>query len=93
MVGAGIPVWVDYLPAIAHGKDIIIDGRLVVGGSYNYTGSASRRNAENVLFIADEAVARRFLEQWTERRSLSRPWQGDSGRRTTMGRPYGEAVN
>ncbi len=93
MVGAGIPVWIDYLPAIAHGKDIIIDDRLVVGGSYNYTGSASRRNAENVLFIADEAVARRFLEHWAERRSLSRPWSSDAVRQTTTDLPVGEVVN
>ena len=93
MVGAGIPVWIDYLPAIAHGKDIIIDGRLVVGGSYNYTGSASRRNAENVLFIADEAVARRFLEHWAERQALSRLWSGDAERRTTTGLPVGVVVN
>ena len=75
MVRAGIPVWIDYLPAIAHGKDIIIDGRLVVGGSYNYTSSAAHRNAENVLFIADEAVAGKFLTHWAERRSVSRRWE------------------
>lgn len=32
---AGIPVWIDYRPAIAHSKIIIIDQHLVIGGSAN----------------------------------------------------------
>jgi phosphatidylserine/phosphatidylglycerophosphate/cardiolipin synthase-like enzyme len=53
----GIPVWIDYEPAIAHNKVIIIDGRLVIGGSYNYTAAAQKRNAENVTFMESEELA------------------------------------
>lgn len=44
----GIPVWIDYRPAIAHNKVIVVDGHLTIGGSYNYTANAAKRNAENV---------------------------------------------
>lgn len=30
---AGIPVWIDFEPAIAHNKIIVIDEHLVIGGS------------------------------------------------------------
>lgn len=35
-----IPVWIDYQPAIAHNKLMIIDDHLTIGGSYNYTAGA-----------------------------------------------------
>ena len=43
-----MPSWIDSLPRIAHNKAIVVDGHLVIGGSYNYTASAEHRNAENV---------------------------------------------
>lgn len=73
MVNAGVPVWIDDLPAIAHNKLIMIDRRLVIGGSYNYTASAERRNAENVTFIDSPEVAEWFLANWMSRREASRP--------------------
>ena len=71
---AGIPVFIDYKPAIAHNKIIIIDHRLVVTGSYNITLSAEHRNAENVVFIDSAEVASRFLSNWNARRAVSRAY-------------------
>lgn len=71
---AGIPVWIDYQPAIAHNKVIVIDRREVVGGSFNYTKAAETRNAENVTFITSAAVAARFLENWESRFKVSTPF-------------------
>jgi phospholipase D len=71
---AGIPVFIDYRPAIAHNKIIIIDHHLVVTGSYNFTRSAERRNAENVTFIDSAEVASRFLSNWNARRAVSRAY-------------------
>jgi phospholipase D len=77
MANAGVPVWIDDAPAIAHNKIIVIDRRLVIGGSYNYTASAERRNAENVTFIDSPEVAEWFLSNWTSRRDASRPFRAE----------------
>lgn len=73
MANAGVPVWIDDMPAIAHNKLIVVDRHLVIGGSYNYTASAERRNAENVTFIDSPDVAEWLLANWTSRRDASRP--------------------
>ncbi|OJW22143.1 MAG: hypothetical protein BGO51_15155 [Rhodospirillales bacterium 69-11] len=71
----GIPTWIDDTVAIAHNKVIVIDGHLVIGGSYNYTSSAERRNAENVTFIDSPAVAALYLANWDSRRTASKSLQ------------------
>ena len=76
MANAGVPVFIDYHPAIAHNKIIIIDQRLVIGGSYNYTSSAERRNAENVTFIDSQEVAGWYLQNWMLRKEVSRVFDG-----------------
>jgi phosphatidylserine/phosphatidylglycerophosphate/cardiolipin synthase-like enzyme len=68
---AGIPVWIDTIPTIAHNKIIIIDGHLVIGGSYNYTSSAERHNAENVTYIDSQTVANWYLDNWDSRMAVS----------------------
>ena len=70
---ANIPTWIDGSVAIAHNKIIVIDGHLVIGGSYNYTASAERRNAENVTFIDAPVVADFYLVNWEARKAASRP--------------------
>nr|WP_294519930.1 phospholipase D-like domain-containing protein [uncultured Rhodopila sp.] len=69
---ANIPTWIDDSVSIAHNKVIIIDGHLVVGGSYNYTAAAERRNAENVTFIDAPVVADFYLVNWEARKAVSR---------------------
>jgi phospholipase D len=58
--------------AIAHNKLIIIDGKTVIGGSYNFTISAEGRNAENVTFIDSQDVAKLYLSNWEARKAVSR---------------------
>ncbi len=36
LAAAGIPVFIDWSPAIAHSKVMIVDWHLVIGGSFNY---------------------------------------------------------
>jgi phospholipase D len=68
---AGIPVLIDYRPAIAHNKVIVIDEHIVLTGSYNFTAAAEHRNAENVTLIDSEEVASNFLANWESRRAVS----------------------
>ena len=48
-----------------HDKYLVIDGKTVETGSFNYTASAERRNAENVVVINDNReLAKKFMENW-----------------------------
>lgn len=76
LLAAGVPMWIDHLSGIAHNKVIVIDRRVVIGGSYNYTASAERRNAENATFIESEAIAARFLANWSARQAMAVPVSG-----------------
>jgi phosphatidylserine/phosphatidylglycerophosphate/cardiolipin synthase-like enzyme len=69
MQRAGIPVWIDRVPGIAHVKAIIIDSRVVIGGSYNYTASAERRNVEDVTVTVSPEVAAEFTRNWQARQA------------------------
>jgi phosphatidylserine/phosphatidylglycerophosphate/cardiolipin synthase-like enzyme len=48
-----IPVKIDSVHAIAHNKVMIIDGEVVITGSFNFTKAAEKNNAENFLVIRD----------------------------------------
>lgn len=71
---AGIPIFIDPVPGIAHNKVMIIDEEWVISGSYNFTNAAETRNAENVLLIRDKETATSFLDNWRRRRSHSYAW-------------------
>jgi phosphatidylserine/phosphatidylglycerophosphate/cardiolipin synthase-like enzyme len=49
----GIPVFIDDNHAIAHNKIMIIDNRVVITGSFNFTLAAENKNAENLLILED----------------------------------------
>ncbi len=72
LANAGVPVWIDDLPAIAHNKIVIIDDRAVITGSFNFTKSADERNAENVVMLDSPEVAGWFAQNWEARRAASR---------------------
>ncbi|MGH6812650.1 MAG: phospholipase D-like domain-containing protein [Methylocella sp.] len=74
---AGIPVSIDYRPAIAPDRIIIIDRHRQISGPYNFTFSAERRNVENVTFIESAEIASRFLSNWSARRRGSIPITGN----------------
>ena len=61
---AGIKTLIDSQHAIAHNKVIIIDGRIVLTGSFNFTKAAEQNNAENLLVIDDSFLAARYAADW-----------------------------
>ena len=75
LANAGVPVWIDDAPAIAHSKIIILDERTVLTGSFNFTKAADTRNAENVVTIDSAEVAAQFTRNWETRRSVSRKFE------------------
>lgn len=50
--------------AIAHNKVMVIDQRVVVTGSFNFTNSAETRNAENLLVLRSDSLASRYRDNW-----------------------------
>jgi phosphatidylserine/phosphatidylglycerophosphate/cardiolipin synthase-like enzyme len=75
VTAAGIPVWIDYRPAIAHNKVIIIDGEDLITGSFNFTEAAQEKNAENVLYLQGvPALAKLYLDDWDWRQGVSRAY-------------------
>ncbi|MFT3735976.1 MAG: phospholipase D-like domain-containing protein [Rhodocyclaceae bacterium] len=66
---AGIPLLTDQSPAHMHHKFAIIDRRVLLNGSYNWTRSAARHNEENLVLSADsgllEAFGKHFSALWT----------------------------
>jgi phosphatidylserine/phosphatidylglycerophosphate/cardiolipin synthase-like enzyme len=64
LVGAGITVSLDDWHEWAHDKIMIVDGAVVITGSYNWTVAAERENGENLLVIRDSRLARVYTEHW-----------------------------
>ncbi|SNS05912.1 PLD-like domain-containing protein [Humidesulfovibrio mexicanus] len=71
---AGIPVYIDSRHAIAHNKVMVLDRRIVITGSYNFTKSAETRNAENLLIVESPELARKYLSSWRKHKKHSKPW-------------------
>lgn len=65
LVEVGIAVRNDAEHAIQHNKVILIDEDVVVTGSYNFTNSADKRNAENFMILKSAYAARRYAENWS----------------------------
>lgn len=72
LAAAGILVATDGKHPIAHNKLILIDGRWVITGSFNFSAQAER-NAENLLVLDDAGLALRYLEQWRLHAAHSQP--------------------
>ncbi len=78
LTNAGIPVWIDDAPAIAHKKVLVIDGATAITDSFNFTAAADRRNAEKVVVLQRPELGACFAQNWEERRAASRAF-GRSG--------------
>lgn len=57
---AGIPVRDDNSPYHMHHKTCVIDGELVINGSFNWSRQASIGNQENVMIIRSKEIAKIF---------------------------------
>ena len=62
LANSGIPTKIDAVHAIAHNKIIIVDGEIVITGSFNFTKAAEEKNAENLLVIRDKVLAAKYTE-------------------------------
>jgi len=76
LVQRGIKTRISSNNYIMHNKFAIIDNRLLLTGSYNWTFSANNRNDENLMVIDDpeiiEIFQNQFVNLWTNKYSLER---------------------
>jgi len=61
---AGLAVYLDGNLYNMHHKVIIIDGKIVITGSYNFSRSAEERNDENVLIIHNAQAAEMYIGEF-----------------------------
>ena len=78
LVHNDIPTLIDAEHAIAHNKIMILDGYLVLTGSFNFTKAAEENNAENLLIINDAELAKSYLANWRAHARHSENYERDS---------------
>lgn len=75
LANAGADVRTIDVYAIAHDKVIVVDGKTVETGSFNYSSSAQSRNSENVLVNWDNpALANVYTEHFERNWNQGRPF-------------------
>lgn len=57
---AGLQVFLDANPRNMHHKVIIVDGEVVVAGSFNFSNNADRTNDENMVILHNADIASKF---------------------------------
>lgn len=73
----GIELRIDGHYHIQHDKTMIVDGKIVETGSFNFAPSAETENSENVVVIRDMPdVTRQFINHWQSRWEQGVAYQG-----------------
>eukprot|EP01101_Sappina_pedata_P008319 TRINITY_DN457_c0_g1_i2.p1 TRINITY_DN457_c0_g1~~TRINITY_DN457_c0_g1_i2.p1 ORF type:complete len:162 (-),score=66.77 TRINITY_DN457_c0_g1_i2:94-558(-) len=67
---SGIPVKMDKSTAHMHHKFAILDGVVLMSGSFNWTRSASAENNENMFFTNEKLLVQPFITEF------GRLWEG-----------------
>jgi phosphatidylserine/phosphatidylglycerophosphate/cardiolipin synthase-like enzyme len=74
LANQGVPTLIDATHAIAYNKVLVIDGEIVLTGSFNFTKAAQEKNAENLLIIRDPVLAAQYTQNWVRHEAHS--WNG-----------------
>jgi phosphatidylserine/phosphatidylglycerophosphate/cardiolipin synthase-like enzyme len=70
---AGLDVRLDGEPGLLHDKVMIVDEKVVVFGSYNFTASAEKYNDENIIVVHNPAIAAQYLQEFQRVYSAAQP--------------------
>jgi len=73
---SGIPTFIDAAHAIAHNKVMVIDGQIILTGSFNFTKAAEESNADNLLVIRDAELAGTYTTNWDAHLRHSQRYEG-----------------
>lgn len=69
----GVSVRIDRTPVHMHHKFAILDGQVLLNGSYNWTRSASRENHENLVISRDPDLITAFEREFEHCWNLAEP--------------------
>ncbi len=76
LLDQGLEPHIDAEHAIAHNKIMIIDQKVVVTGSYNFTNQAEGENAENLLIIKGHPdLVRQYKDNFLNHKAHCKPAQ------------------
>jgi phosphatidylserine/phosphatidylglycerophosphate/cardiolipin synthase-like enzyme len=79
---AGVPVFLDSEHKEAHNKVMLIDGKTIVTGSFNFTRAADEQNAENLLVIDGKPrLFAAYKKNFESHLKHSKPYERSSGSR------------
>ena len=70
---AGLDVRLGHTSGLINHKMIIIDNRIVVVGSYDFTNRAENENDENVMILHNADIAEKFMEEFQRIQSRAQP--------------------
>jgi phosphatidylserine/phosphatidylglycerophosphate/cardiolipin synthase-like enzyme len=89
IIRAGGSVWIDGGVRIAHAKAMVIDGKVTLVGSMNWSKGAAL-NSEDLNLVVSPEVAETYAAHWRQRLGSSVPFTGRDAwcqRRTPQGGP------
>lgn len=73
----GIDTYVDREHEVAHNKIILIDGKMIFTGSFNFTKTAEEDNAENLVVIQDKPkIQAAYEKNFKEHLGHSKKYEG-----------------
>lgn len=61
---AGADIRLDAIPGLLHHKVIIVDGKAVAFGSYNFSRNAEKINDENLVIVFNPTIAQKFVAEF-----------------------------
>ncbi len=64
---AHVPVRQDGNPATFHHKVFVIDDKMVITGSFNFSDNADQSNDENVIVVTHSGIAAQYLHEFERR--------------------------
>ena len=51
-------------PGLMHNKFAVIDGKVLITGSFNWTPTADQKNEENLLIITDKELIKKYTDRF-----------------------------
>lgn len=62
---------------------MVIDGHVVIAGSFNFTKAAEENNAENLRVIDDAELSQKYAKNWQDQLAHSALYEGTAARPQT----------